>query len=107
VEEFEGRMSAKVRKQEKLDKMEEKDFRRGELPEKYIVKMLYGWDDGKFEKEYLRKLERNWQKWKSVSLKKKLQREGNVRVENSGLELFSLSFLFLFLSFSVILLFYF
>ena len=43
-----------------MDKIEEKDFRRGELPEKYIVKMLYGWDNGKFEKEYLRKLERNW-----------------------------------------------
>jgi len=24
-----------------------------------------------FEREYLRKLERNWQKWKSVSLKEK------------------------------------
>ena len=35
-------------------------FRRGELPGKYTVKMLYGWDNGKFEKEYLRKLERNW-----------------------------------------------
>jgi len=53
-------MNAKVRKQEKLDMMEEKDFRRGELPEKYTAKMLYGWDDGKFEEEYLRKLERNW-----------------------------------------------
>ena len=46
-----------VRKQEKLDMVEEKDFRRGELPEKYTVKMLY---NKKFEKEYLRKLERNW-----------------------------------------------
>ena len=36
-----------------------KDFRREELPEKYIMKMLYGQDNGKFEKEYLRKLERN------------------------------------------------
>ena len=60
MEEFEGRMSTKVRRQEKLDKMEEKDFRRGELPGKYMVKMLYRWDDGKFEEEYLRKLERNW-----------------------------------------------
>jgi len=60
-------MSAEVRRQEKLDRMEEKDFRRGELPGKYMVKMLYGWDDGKFEEEYLQKLERNWQEWKSVS----------------------------------------
>ena len=42
IEEFEGRMNAKVRKQEKLDMMEEKDFRRGKLPEKYTAKMLYG-----------------------------------------------------------------
>ena len=51
--------------------IEEKDFRREELLEKYTAKMLYGWDNGKFEKEYLRKLERNWQKWKSVSLEEK------------------------------------
>jgi len=25
-----------------------------------MAKMLYGWDDGKFEEKYLRKLERNW-----------------------------------------------
>jgi len=27
-----------------------------------MAKMLYGWDDRNFEEEYLRKLERNWQK---------------------------------------------
>jgi len=41
VTEFEERISAEVRRQEKLDIVEEKDFRRGELPEKYMVKMLY------------------------------------------------------------------
>ena len=51
--------------------IEEKDFRKGKLLEKYTTKMLYGWDDGKFEEKYLRKLERNWQKWKLVSLEKK------------------------------------
>ena len=64
VAEFEGRMNVEVRRQEKLDAIEEKDFRRGELPEKYMARMLYGWNDGKFENEYLRKLERNWAKWK-------------------------------------------
>jgi len=71
MEEFERRMSAKVRRQEKLDIMKEKNFRKGELPGKYTAKMLYGWDNRKFEEEYLRKLERNWQKWKSVSLEEK------------------------------------
>ena len=62
VEEFEKRMNAKVRRQEKLDMTEERDFRRGELPGKFMAKMLYGWDNRKFEEEYLKKLERNWQK---------------------------------------------
>ena len=60
LEEFEGRMNTEVRRQEKLDIAEEKDFRRGELPGKFMAKMLYRWDDGKFEEDYLRKLERNW-----------------------------------------------
>jgi len=27
-----------------------------------MVRMLYEWDNGKFEEEYLKKLERNWQR---------------------------------------------
>ena len=41
IKEFKGRMSTEVRWQEKLDMMEEKNFRRGKLLEKYTVKMLY------------------------------------------------------------------
>ena len=59
VEEFKERMNVEVRRQEKLDVAEEKVFRRGELPGKYIARMLYRWDDGKFKKEYLKKLEKN------------------------------------------------
>ena len=32
-----------------------------------MARLLYEWDNGKFETEYLRKLERNWRRWKSVS----------------------------------------
>ena len=71
LEKLQGRMNAEVRKQEKLDIVEEKDFRRGELPGKFIAKMLYRQGNGKFEEEYLRKLEKNRQKWKSVSLEEK------------------------------------
>jgi len=35
-----------------------------ELPGKYTARVLYGWDDKKFEEEYLKKLEKNWKKWK-------------------------------------------
>ena len=58
VAEFKGKINIEVRRQEKLNIVEERDFRRRELPGKYIAKMLYGWDDEKFENEYLRKLER-------------------------------------------------
>jgi len=62
VAEFEGRVNTEVKQQEQLDMAKEKDFKREELPGKYMTKMLYGWDNGKFEEEYLRKLERNWLK---------------------------------------------
>ena len=51
--------------------VEEKNFRRGELLGKYMAKILYEQDNKKFKEKYLRKLERNWQKWKSVSLEEK------------------------------------
>ena len=59
VTEFEGRMNTEVRRQEKLDLAEEKNFRRAELLGKYMARMLYKWNNGKFENEYLKKLERS------------------------------------------------
>ena len=67
IEEFEkGRFEEEIRiirmkkgKEIKLN-LEAEEFRRGELPEKYMVKLLYGWDNKKFDEEYLKKLERNW-----------------------------------------------
>ena len=41
LEEFEGRINAEVRRQEKLERTEENDFRRGELLGNFIAKMLY------------------------------------------------------------------
>ncbi len=35
-----------------------------ELPGRFTAKVLYGWDDRRFEKEYLDKLEKNWKRWK-------------------------------------------
>jgi len=42
VEESEGRMNAEVKRQEKLDMVEKRDFRRRVLLGKYMAKMLYG-----------------------------------------------------------------
>ena len=66
VEEFEKRrfdeeiwrIQVRKGKEMKLNP-EAEEFRRGELPGRYMVKLLYGWDDKKFEEEYLKKLERN------------------------------------------------
>ena len=43
---------------------EEGEYKRMELPGKYTAKLLYGWDDRRFEEEYLSKLEKNWKRWK-------------------------------------------
>jgi len=39
-------------------------FKRSELLGKYIVKILFGWNNEKFKNEYLKKLERSWVRWK-------------------------------------------
>jgi len=57
IEEFEHR-GIEVKKQEE----EVEEYRRMELPGKYTAKLLYGWDDRKFEGEYLNKLEKNWKR---------------------------------------------
>ena len=48
----------------KLNPKAEK-FKREELPERYTAKLLYGWNDKKFDEEYLKKLERNQNRWKN------------------------------------------
>jgi len=41
---------------------EVEEFKRSELLGKYTARILFGWNDNKFENEYLKKLERNWAK---------------------------------------------
>jgi len=72
VEEFEkGRFEEEIQrirmKKEKEMKLnpEAEEFRRGELLGKYTAKLLYRWDNKKFDKKYLKKLERNWNRWKN------------------------------------------
>ena len=60
IEEFE-KGGIEVRRQVE----EEGEYKRMELPGKYTAKLLYGWDNQRFEEEYLNKLEKNWKKWKS------------------------------------------
>ena len=57
LEEFKERMNMEVRRQEKIEIAEERDFRKRKLLGRFTAKMLYEWEDRKFEKEYLKKLE--------------------------------------------------
>jgi len=61
VNDFEGRIGAEIRRQEEVveKKREKEEYRRMELPGKYMAKVLYRWDNKKFEDEYLKKLEKN------------------------------------------------
>jgi len=45
--------------------LEAEEFKREELLGRYTAKLLYDWDDKKFDEEYLKKLERNWNRWKN------------------------------------------
>jgi len=72
VEEFEkGRFEEEIQRirikkgKEKKLNLEAEEFKRGELPGKYTAKLLYEWNNKKFDKEYLKKLERNWNRWKN------------------------------------------
>ena len=72
IEEFEkGRFEEEIRrirlkkgKEIRLNP-EAEEFKREELPGRYTAKLLYGWDDKKFDEEYLKKLEKNWNRWKN------------------------------------------
>ena len=53
------RIQVKKGKEIKLNP-EVEEFKRGKLLGRYTVKLLYGWNDKKFEEECLKKLEKNW-----------------------------------------------
>jgi len=77
VEEYKKKYKKTARK---IREEEDGAYNRSELPERYTAKVLYGWDDGRFKKEYPKKLERNWNKWKGGKFfqRKNLKRGSNV-----------------------------
>jgi len=77
VEDYEKEYKKTARR---IREKEDGAYSRSELPGRYTAKVLYGWDDGRFEKEYLEKLERNWRKWKGGKFfrRKNLKRGSNV-----------------------------
>jgi len=61
VEDYEKEYEKTARR---IREREDGAHNRSELPGRYTTKVLYGWDNRRFEKEYSKKLERNWRKWK-------------------------------------------
>ena len=49
------RIRIKKEKEMKLN-LEVEEFKREKLPERYMAKLLYGWDNKKFDEEYLKKI---------------------------------------------------
>jgi len=88
IEEFEKgrfeeeipRIRVKKEKEMKLNP-EAEEFRRGELSGRYTVKLLYRWDNKKFDEEYLEKLEKNWNRWKNN--RKEGEKEYREKLEES------------------------
>ena len=68
VKEFEEEYGEIGRARKRKDNKEDK---KEELLGSYMAKMLYGWDNKRFDEEYWGRLERNWKKWKE---KGKLER---------------------------------
>jgi len=88
IKEFEkGRFEEEIRRirmkkgKEMRLNPEAEEFKRRELPGRYTAKLLYGWDDKKFDEEYLKKLQRNWNRWKND--RKEGEREYMRKLEES------------------------
>jgi len=63
VEEFKRKYHREEEEEVRQQEAEEdkKVFNR-ELPGKYTAKLLYGWDNKKYDWEYWRKMEENWKR---------------------------------------------
>ena len=60
VEKFEkGRFEKEIWRIKMKLNPEAEEFKRGKLLERYMAKLLYRWNNKKFDEEYLKKLERN------------------------------------------------
>jgi len=65
VEEFEKEYCREEEEEVRCQEAEEdrKVFSR-ELPGRYTAKLLYGWGNKKYDREYWKHMEENWRRWK-------------------------------------------
>jgi len=64
----------------RISQEEDGTYSRSELLGRYMAKLLYGWNDGKSKREYLKRLQENWRQWKGGKFfqRKNLKREGTI-----------------------------
>ena len=68
VEEFERNYSRE--EEEEVRRQEAKEDKRvfnRKLPGRYMAKLLYGWENKKYDREYWKRMEENWRHWKKNS----------------------------------------
>jgi len=68
---------------------EKTTFKHGELPGKFMAKMLYGWSNKWYDQEYWGRMEKNWRRWKGKKPTKRetmktILEEEEIEKEKSG-----------------------
>ena len=76
---------------------EAEEFKKSELLGKYTARILFGWDNKKFEDEYLKKLERNWARWKEKEIGEREASSSRVGILKEGVMVCLNTNIFLFL----------
>jgi len=69
---------------------EERTFRQGELPGRFMAKKLYGWSDKRYDQEYWGRMEKNWRQWKGKKpmrreTMKTISKDEEIKEEKSGI----------------------
>ena len=65
VEDFEKKYHIEEEEEVRQQKVEEdKRMFNRELPGRYTAKLLYGWGNKKYDREYQKQMEENWRWWK-------------------------------------------
>jgi len=82
IEEFEREYRWDIEEVNQQER-EERIFERRELLGRFMTKKLFGWLDKKYDKEYWRRLERNWRQWKGEQPKKRRTMETIRKEEKS------------------------
>ena len=65
VEEFKRKYQRE--EEEEVRRQEEEEDRKlfsREIPGRYTAKLLYGWSNKRYDREYWRRMEENWKRWK-------------------------------------------